>query len=327
VHYAPTISEFAVLLLTDLLLCGVGVLVFRIWKRRDTVPPVPVVLVLTVCALTIYLGVTRYLWLKADPMADRPVAERVANAPTGDSIGSQTDPAWVSLHGLSANSEETLEATAESKPSRVLVVLAYCLLFWTVPVAYYSNVLVNSIAVRRALASSWTEIEIPDLSAFDNMEGFHEARELALAGSVSHVMDDDHSFSRKRVKGCLAAGRLLELEGQYDRAAELFREIAGQSREDLPTWLEATYNLARILEKRLDRVSEAVSLYNQLVMRAPDSDYGQMAFKAMRMVNPAGDPLLDTLDSNFDWSQQSAAVTTTADFDDAPDTEGSPGKP
>lgn len=297
--YGLTMGEFAILTATDVLVCGAGYVTFRWWTGRGHTPPVWLVSCLMVASLFVFVGVTRHLWINADPV---PLYGEQWARELGIAAQSDTLPGSESLAktGSSALSE------TPRGPSRLMTVLIFCLAFWTVPVAYFSNVFVQSVATRVVERRALIEMEIPDSDAYPEVEGFYEAKELALLGNVEGAVHT-HSHSRKRIRGCFAAARLLEADGRYPEAAELLRELVRQTQQEERPWAEASYRLANLYQKHLERRSEAVDFYNKIVLRMPETEYGRMASKALRHLNPGGDALLDALDAAFETEELSGS--------------------
>ena len=289
-QYTLTWLEYLALIGTDLALVGAGVLLFRPWTRFGQSPPVWFVFSVCIGVLALYLMVTRALWVHADP--------QVA---TGETL---TRPP---LSSLARPEAETAVAELAEEPvprPRTLTVLAWCLLFWTVPVAYYSQKLLRAFETRAQESLTWLDVEIPGSEELWDDENYDQARELARQGDIARALSDGRSFSRNRIRGCLVAARQLENEGRYAESARVYREMARSLRSNTPVWAEVSYRLGKLYEEKLNKENEALALYSEIRARAPENEFGIMAAKAVQTLRPEGDDLLDMLDQGFKYVEE-----------------------
>lgn len=312
-QYLLTLGEFSILVATDAALILIGWLSFRPWIRQAQAPPLFLTASVCVGAFVLYLLVTRFLWIGAENGSprDRLLGETresiVQVSPSGESTESS-----LAISPLDAFNRQIDEAAPPEPPSRVLTVLLYCLAFWTFPVAYFSQKLLAALESYSVERRSWLELTIPDPEEFGEGDEFYEAQDLAMHGEVRAAVSQSNTYSRRRVNGCFAAARILESDGRFAEAAELFEEIARQVKSDNRAWAEATFRLAKIRERTLDDTKGAIALYNEICVRMPNSQYGNMASTNLQRLNPTGDALLDALNAGFDYDHvtEKSANTT-----------------
>lgn len=278
-----------ILVVADAGLCGSGMWIFNRWFRRDDTPPVGLVLVLWFLVFVVYLGLTRALWMWT---SDASIAESLLG-----------DPAQLAPEQVYVNRNDP------GAPS-LLTVLLFCVVFWSVPVIYYSNVLFRSIQARGIDPRTWLGISIPHTEIFPDAEDFNEARELALAGDIDGAVRRYKSYAVKREQALLAAAGLLEAAGRFDEAATTLRQLVAIAIDNVPIWTKAQYRLAKILDKHLNKTAEAVTILNQVAVRAPDSEHGRLAMSYLHRIAPESDTLLDMLDAAYEGRVPPPVVDT-----------------
>lgn len=269
--------EIVLPVLTSVALCGVGMLVFSWWGKREEAPPLWFVAVVWVGALFLYLAMTRYLWVRADEAVERflPFAE----------------PGGV---------EQRLTGARDAMGTPGVPVLMYCFLLWLLPVFYYTRRFKLAFEAQSVEPRTWTSMEIPDGHTYPDSQGMMEAKNLAMLGDIDGAVEKYKGTVTKRVLALFSAASLLEGDGRNQEAAELYQEIANQSLGDLASWAKAMFRLAKLTENALHDQAEAASLLGQIVVRAPDTEFGQMASAHLTRLRPDSDALFDMLDSAYD---------------------------
>lgn len=150
-------------------------------------------------------------------------------------------------------------------------VLVWCLLFWIVPMLYFSVTVVNSLAVR-------TVDRIGPFSAhIEDPSEFAAARKLALRGDINAAVMMYRSYTDNQHNALFEAARLLKSEDRYVDAALLFEEIAERFKHINRVWAEATFHLAKIKELYLKEPQAAKVLLRDIIKQAPDTRFCQLA--------------------------------------------------
>ena len=254
-----------ILLITDLVLLGAGFGIFRYWTRNDQMPPSWFAFVMLAGAFVTYCLVTRYLWLHTG-------APDIGNIPPDKTFPETSTKLQLSFAAVA---------------------------FWTFPVGYFGNMLAKAIAARRAVAMSWFGAD--EATALGSMppEEFEEARNRAALGDIDGAIEAYLSYRMHRNRAILAAATLLETHGRYAEAAQHLQDMTAEFAAEIKPWSEATFRLANIHENRLGNHDEAVRLYNQIAVRAPNSEYGRTATHTVSKLRPGSDSLLDMLEANY----------------------------
>ncbi|MEK7794847.1 MAG: hypothetical protein AAB353_09970 [Candidatus Hydrogenedentota bacterium] len=329
-QYLLTLGEFSILVTTDAALILIGWLSFRPWTRQAQAPPLFLTAPVCVGAFVLYLLITRFLWIGAESGSprDRLLGEATETTVQVGLSGELTESSRA-VSPLDDFNEQIDEPAPPNPPSRVLTVLLYCLAFWTFPVAYFSQKLLAALESYSVERHSWLELTIPDPEEFGEGDEFYEAQDLAMNGEIRAAVSQSNTYSRRRINGCFAAARILESDGRSAEAAELFEEIARQVKSDNRAWAEATFRLAKIRERALDDAKGAIALYNEICVRMPDSQYGNMASTNLQRLNPTGDALLDALDAGFEYdgvseklASETEDVRRTAQSEHSPAADG-----
>ena len=152
-----------------------------------------------------------------------------------------------------------------------LTILVWCILFWMIPVAYYTMTVVNSLAMR-------TVDRIGPLSAkIEEPSEFAGARKLALRGDIDGAVRVYREYTENRAGALFEAARLLKSHDRFVEAALLLEEISETYNESDVYWTEAMYQLAKLHEMSLgDRVA-AMVLLRRIVERSPESRFYRLA--------------------------------------------------
>lgn len=154
---------------------------------------------------------------------------------------------------------------------RKLTILMWCLLFWTVPVGYFSYMVVDSLAARSIdrISPFSPRIEAPSEYA--------DARKLALRGDIDGAVRLYRNYHNAQPAAFFEAARLMKSAQRYEQATLLLEELRTRFQDDAGAWAEATYLLAKLHDQHLENRSEAIALLRQLLDRAPESRHGQLA--------------------------------------------------
>ncbi len=296
---APSLFEVILILLaTDVLLVLAGAGLFQFWQREESTPPPLLVAIAGMVALTVFLSVTRFLWLATD------------NSVMGEA-------AVIVPETLNRVVEGESGETGGGK-GNVLLVLLLCLAFWTVPVAFYSQVLVRSLAARSVDKRSIFGVRlpwlVPDEEEIDpiDLSEFREARELAQAGDLNGAVAKYRTYSYKRAHALLAAARLLEADGRYAEACAILKEIVERERGHKRGWAEAVFRLGILAENQFGQREEAMEYFSLAMAEAPDTEHGRLAQIQLNRVRPGGDELLAVLDRQFEKSDGEVATAAMA---------------
>lgn len=286
--------------LTDLIVCGAGMLIFWNWTRENKTPPLWAVVSIAALAMLAYVGVVRYLWVE-----------------TSETVvwGSERTPP-------SAENIPQPRIEEEYSYSRdLVVVLMFAIGFWTIPVAYYSHVFLTCLGARTVDRLTWLGVST------GGSDEFAEARELAVLGDIEGAVDKYRSYNRRRPYALFAASLLLEADGQYERAAKNLQEAIAECNHDPALWPKATFRLAKIYEKNIEDIAAATALLQSIVSEIPDSDHGEMARTALAKLRPGGDSLLEQLDATYATGGEQASgndihAVTLRCSDNGPDGDG-----
>jgi len=281
----PTISQaILILLLTDVLLIGGGMLLFWCWTSIEESPPFWLTVTAAAASLVIFLGVTRFLYVES---TNASIAEALMGDPT-----TLPDPTEDPKEGLYRFRDQS---------DRTIPILALCLVFWTVPVGYFGNKILAAFAARQMERISWLELELPDYDVpkVHPTDDFQEARLLAAEGDIDAAVDRYKQYVKNRPHALFAASKLLEVHGRFREEADLLKSVVNEGADQIELWAPATFRLATINERHLENVDEAVKLFNQVALRTPDSEFGELAQTQLERIKPEGDALLDMLDANF----------------------------
>ncbi len=177
-----------------------------------------------------------------------------------------------------------------SPDTHKLGILAWCLIFWTIPVTYFTYAIVTS------LANSTIDRIGPYSARIEDPSEFASARKLALRGDVDAAVARYRDYRDNREAALFEAARLLKSESRYEEAAGMFAEIARDFNMTLPVWAEATYQEAKVLEVHLGRPKEAMALMRKVLNRAPESRFSQMASADLARLQVLDEDFLQALE-------------------------------
>jgi len=168
---------------------------------------------------------------------------------------------------------------------RKFTVLFYTVLFWLIPLFYFTNTLREATAVRviDRIGPFSTKIEDPS--------EFAAARKLALRGDVDGAVARYRAYTDNHGAALFEAARLLKSEDRYLEAAEVFAEAAEHYYGRKRLWAEAQYLRAKIYEVALNDPETAKELFRQTLNRAGETRFGQAAGADLAR--------LQTLDAEF----------------------------
>jgi len=154
---------------------------------------------------------------------------------------------------------------------RKLTVMLYGLVIWAIPGGYFSYSFLSALTARSVRRITWLDTSLP------GMDDFIQAKELAAQGDIDGAVEMYKSYPEKKGHALFAAAHLLEMNGRYREAAEMFQKCAEASGNQLRPWSEAIFRWAKLCEVNLDRLEKSVELYQMLVDRAPSSELGRLA--------------------------------------------------
>jgi tetratricopeptide (TPR) repeat protein len=154
---------------------------------------------------------------------------------------------------------------------RKLTVMLYGLIIWAIPGGYFSYSFLSALAARSVRRLTWLDTELP------GVDEFLRAKELASEGDIDGAVQMYKNYPQKRSHALFAAAHLLEMNGRYREAADMFQKCAEASGEHLRPWSEAIFRWAKLCEVNLDRLEKSVELYQLVVDRAPESELGRLA--------------------------------------------------
>ena len=150
-------------------------------------------------------------------------------------------------------------------------ILVWCFIFLA-PMAFYYG---------RIIAVSFSNRVIDQISPFnmriEEPSEFAEARKLALRGDVDGAVKRYRAYLDNTDAALFEAARLLKSEDRYAEAAALFLEISERFFGKKLVWAEATFHLAKLRESHLHQAKDAMNLLGQILDRASDTRFGQLA--------------------------------------------------
>jgi tetratricopeptide (TPR) repeat protein len=154
---------------------------------------------------------------------------------------------------------------------RKLTVMIYGVFIWAIPGGYFSYAFLNALATRSVKRLTWLDTSLP------GVDDFLKAKELAAQGDIDGAVELYKTYPDKKAHALFAAAHLLEMNGRFREAADMFQQCAEHSGEHMRPWSEAVFRRAKLCEVNLDRMDKAVELYEMLVARAPSSELGRLA--------------------------------------------------
>lgn len=168
---------------------------------------------------------------------------------------------------------------------RKLTVMLYGLVIWGIPGGYFSYSFLSALAARSVRRITWLDTDLPGI------DDFLQAKELAAQGDIDGAVQMYKNYPEKKSHALFAAAHLLEMNGRYREAADMFQKCAEVSGEHLRPWSEAIFRWAKLCEVNLDRLEKSVELYQLVVDRAPQSELGRLAStKLVRLRKELGRP-------------------------------------
>lgn len=201
---------------------------------------------------------------------------------------------------------------ARADAYRKLTVMLYGLVIWAIPGGYFSYSFLSALAARSVRRITWLDTNLPGI------DDFLQAKELAARGDIDGAVQMYKNCPEKKSHALFAAAHLLEMNGRYREAADMFQKCAEVSGEHLRPWSEAIFRWAKLCEVNLDRIEKSVELYQLVVDRAPQSELGRLAStKLVRLRKELG-----TLEKDQSASSEGpAAAPMESGKKDAPPTE------
>lgn len=150
-------------------------------------------------------------------------------------------------------------------------ILAWCFIFLAPQAFYYGRITALSVSNRVIDQISPFNMRIEEPSEFA------EARKLALRGDVDGAVKRYRAYLDNTDTALFEAARLLKSADRYAEAAALFLEISERFFGKKLVWAEATYHLAKLRESHLHQAKDAMALLDQILGRASDTRFGQLA--------------------------------------------------
>ncbi len=150
-------------------------------------------------------------------------------------------------------------------------ILVWCLIFLAPTLLYFGLILATSVSNRAIDQISPFNMRIEEPSEFA------EARKLALRGDVDGAVKRYRAYLDNTDVALFEAARLLKSEDRYAEAAALFLEISERYFGKKLVWAEATFHLAKLRESHLHQAKDAMNLLGQILERAADTRFGQLA--------------------------------------------------
>ncbi|MGI6459981.1 MAG: tetratricopeptide repeat protein [Candidatus Hydrogenedentales bacterium] len=187
----------------------------------------------------------------------------------------QIPPLWaIVIAGILALALYLIGATpiwVRADAYRKLTVVLYSLVIGVIPGAYFSYAFLSAMALRSVRRITWLDTSLP------GVDEFLQARELAAQGDIDGAVAMYENYPEKQGDALFAAAHLLEMNGRFQEAAEMFEKCAEVSGEQLRPWSEALFRWARLCEVNLNRPDQSIELYERLLQRAPSTELGRLA--------------------------------------------------
>lgn len=159
----------------------------------------------------------------------------------------------------------------KAEPSQRLITLGWALLFWFIPMFYYSFFFVNVVSSRIVEQISPIGDKVEDPSPFAN------ARKLALMGDIDGAIALYRSYKDNQVEALFEVFRLLKSKERYEEAFQTLQEIIDQYGDRTDAWIEAKYYQAKIKSTIFKKYDEAVQLYKQILRKRTKSPFHRIA--------------------------------------------------
>jgi len=158
-----------------------------------------------------------------------------------------------------------------AEPSHRLIVLGWSLLFWFIPMFYYSFFFVNVVTSQIVEQISPIGDKIEDPSPFAN------ARKLALMGDIDGAIALYRSYKNNQVEALFEIFRLLKSKERHEEAFQTLQEIIENYEDRTSAWIEAKYYQAKIKSAIFKKYNEAIQLYKQILRKRPKTPFHTIA--------------------------------------------------
>jgi tetratricopeptide (TPR) repeat protein len=181
------------------------------------------------------------------------------------------------------------------------MLMLYAAAFWFIPAVYYARQLVSAFSTRT----------IQELAAVEQTEDeigspFKVARDMALRGDIDGAVARYRAYAERAKEARFEAAQLLESEGRYRDALDLYIEITDRFRDDIRAWGEAIFRRAKLLEGIFDDIDGARLLYKRILDRAPETEFATLASTQLGRLQQAPGALLKALDAGFQYEGNGA---------------------
>ena len=176
---------------------------------------------------------------------------------------------------------------------RRLTVIVYSMAFWTIPLAFYTRLIMNALATTTVDKLSWLDIHIGNTSEFTM------AHELAEKGDIDGAVRVYRNYTKNKLGALNEAAHLYYMHGRLEEALGVYKDIAERFADNRPAVTDALFRQALILEKSLGRFDEAQALYRRVYNQSPESEQGKQSADAIRRVQGQEDILLSALDASY----------------------------
>ena len=254
-QYYPSGLELTILVLMVIELLALGYLVRRYWDRNGEVMPPTVALALWVIMVGTF-GAVIAVFAMANPLPE----------PTADFLDKYTHDRPVDPR---------------------IRLLLWGFFFWLIPMGYYISLL------RESFGSYGADHLGPMSGAIEDPSEFADARRLALRGEIDRAIEKYRSYEHNRADALFEAARLLKSEDRFKEAAGMFEEIMANSPGNRRVWAEACYQLAKMKEVAFSDPGGAQALLRELLQRAPESRYGELASKDLARLQVLDDDFMN----------------------------------
>jgi len=256
----PTLKELLILSVVIAELVGAGYLIKRRWTARNETVPLSVAVGLWIGMFMIYFAVVAIITaIRADDLL-----AASGMAPTPDDYATDTDAA------ARAAAQGDIFMFGDPR-IQILTTLGWALVLWTIPAFYFTWTIVTSLAARNVERIGPFSAKIEDPSEFA------AARKLALRGDIDGAVSMYRTYRDNEVNALFEAVRLLKSEDRFAEAAEVLREIEARFENRSRIWAEAAYQHAKLLEAHLASPEMAQALLYEILKRAPESRFAQLA--------------------------------------------------
>lgn len=181
---------------------------------------------------------------------------------------------------------------------RKLTVLMWCLIFWFVPIIYFTLTVTSSVAMRTI------ERIGPFSATIDDPSEFAAARKLAIKGDIDGAVARYRTYTDNQSGALFEASRLLKSEDRFAEAGALLEETAKLYYGRRKVWAEAMYQLAKLYEVSLSQPKKAMACYREIMGRASETRFGQLAGADLARIQVFDSDFLASLGDKGDASAQ-----------------------